>query len=178
MVLVVALLATSAAACADEAGSGGSRSEEGQEYVDAIVAASGDAGATDEENECLARSFVDAIGLDELREAVTPAEIEENPDSSPADMGIPLDEEQADAFWDDLNGCMDVEALFIEGIAEDEALSDEDRACLEEAFDDDLIKQIMVGVLVEGEDSLEGDDELMGELFGVYSACPGAVPAT
>ncbi|MGH9187292.1 MAG: hypothetical protein ACRD0U_15995, partial [Acidimicrobiales bacterium] len=113
LVMVVGLLAVSAAACADEAGSGGSGSDEGQEYVDAIVAASGEQAATDEENECFARSFVDAIGLDELREAVTPAEIEENPDSSPADMGITLDEEQADAFWDDLNGCMDVEALFI-----------------------------------------------------------------
>jgi hypothetical protein len=179
LLMVSALLATGVVACADEADSaGGARSEEGQEYVDAIAETSDDGTITDEENECFARSFVDAVGVDELQEAVTPEEITESPDSSPADLGITLDDDQADAFWDDVNRCMDVKELFIEGIAEGEALSDDDKACLEDAFDDDLVKEIMVGVLVEGEDSFEGDDELMGDLFAVFSECPGAVPDT
>jgi hypothetical protein len=178
LVMVLALLATSAVACADEADSaGGSRSEEGQEYVDAIVASSEDDTASDEENECFARSFVDAVGVDQLQEAVTPDEITENPDSSPGELGITLDDVQADAFWDSLTGCMDVKALFLEGMAEDEDMSEADVECLADALDDDLLKRILVGTLIEGDD-FEGDDELMGELFAVFSECPGVVSET
>jgi hypothetical protein len=181
MTLVVAVLVMGAfgVACGDDDGDGGSggesSSDEGQEYVDAIVASNDESDLSDEESECFARAFVDAVGVDQLRGAVSPEEIRENPESSPDEYGITLDDDQADAFWDDLNGCMDVRAAFVEGLAAGENMSDETVACLEDAIDDDLLKRVLLTALVEGDDALEEDEELMGDLIGVFSDCPGAV---
>ena len=46
--------------------------------------------------------------------------------------------------------------------------------CLDEALDDDLLRRILVTTFVEGDDALEQDEELMGELFAVFAECPGA----
>jgi hypothetical protein len=177
MMLAVVVLAMAAigAACGDDDGGSESSSDEGQEYVDAIVASSDDSELTDEENECLARAFVDAVGVDELQDAVSPDEIRQNPESTPEDLGINLDEDQADAFWEDVNDCMDVRAAFVEGITEGENLSEETIGCLEDAIDDDLLKRIFLTSLIEGEDALEEDEELMGDFIGVLSECPGAI---
>jgi hypothetical protein len=174
-VSVVVMVAVGAA-CGDGGGGGGeSTSEEGQEYVDAIVASNDDSDLTDDENECFARAFVDAVGVEELQGAVTPDEIREDPESSPEDFGISLDDAQADAFWEDVNECMDVRAAFVEGLTEGEDMSEETVDCLEDAIDDDLLKRILVTSLMEGEDALEEDEDLMGDLIGVLSDCPGAV---
>jgi hypothetical protein len=177
--LAVAVLTMSAlgAACGDDDGGGGgeSSSAEGQEYVDAIVASNDDSELTEEENECFARAFVDAVGVEQLQGAVTPEEISEDPESSPAEFGITLDEDQADAFWEDVNECMDVRAAFVEGLTEGEDMSQETVDCLEDAIDDDLLKRVLVTSLMEGEDALEEDQELMSDLIGVLGDCPGAV---
>jgi hypothetical protein len=178
--LAVAVLVMGAvgAACGDDdgGGSGGeSSSDEGQEYVDAIVASNDESDLTDEENECFARAFVDAVGVDQLRGAVSPDEIRENPESSPEEFGITLDDDLADAFWEDVNECMDVRAAFIEGLTEGEDMSDETVDCLEDAIDDDLVKRVLVTSLIEGEDALQADQDLMSDLIGVLSECPGAV---
>ena len=180
MMLAVAVLVTGAfgAACGDDdgGGSGGeSSSEEGQEYIDAIVASNDESELTDEENECFARAFVDAVGVDQLQGAVSPDEIRENPESSPEELGITLDDDQADAFWEDVNECMDVRAAFIEGLTEGEGMSEETVDCLEDAIDDDLLKRVLVTSLMEGEDALEEDQDLTSDLIGALSECPGAV---
>jgi hypothetical protein len=181
MMLAVAVLAMGAAGAAcggddnDGGGSGESSSEEGQEYVDAIIASNDDSGLTDEENQCFARAFVDAVGVDQLQDAVTPEEIRENPESTPEEFGITLDEDQGDAFWEDVNDCMDVRAAFVEGITEGEDLSEEAVNCLEDAIDDNLLKRIFLTSLIEGEAALEEDQELTSDLFAVFSECPEAV---
>jgi hypothetical protein len=174
----VVVMAALASACGDNDGGGGgseSSSEEGQEYVDAIVASNDDSELTDEENECFARAFVDAVGVDELQGAVTPDEIREDPESSPDEFGITLDDDQADALWEDVNECMDVRAAFVEGLTEGEDMSEETVDCLEDAIDDDLLKRVLVTSLMEGEDALQEDQDLMSDLIGVLSDCPGAV---
>lgn len=180
IILAMAVLAIGAfaAGCGDDdgGGSGGeSSSEEGQEYVDAIVASNDDSELTDEENECFARAFVDAVGVDQLKDAVSPAEIRDNPQSSPQEFGITLDEEQADGFWEDVNDCMDVRAAFVEGLTAGQNLSDETVDCLKDAFDDDLLKRVFVTSLMAGDDALQQDEDLMGDLIGVLRECPGAV---
>jgi hypothetical protein len=176
--LAVAVLTMAAlgAACGDDDGGGGeSSSEDGQEYVDAIVASNEDSELTEEENECFARAFVDAVGVEQLQGAVTPDEIREDPESSPDEFGITLDEDQADALWEDVNACMDVRAAFVEGLTEGEDMSQETVDCLEGAIDDDLLKRVLVTSLMEGEDALEEDQELMSDLIGAVGDCPGAV---
>jgi hypothetical protein len=166
------------AACGDDdaGGSGGeSASAEGQEYVDAIVASSEESELTDEENECFARAFVDAVGVEELQGAVSPDEIRSNPETTPQEFGITLDDDQADAFWNDVNECMDVRAAFVEGMTEGEEVSEETVNCLEDAIDDELLKRIFVTSLMEGEDALDQDEELTSDLMGVLSECPEAV---
>jgi hypothetical protein len=178
LAVAVLMVAALGAACGDDddgGGGGESSSSEGQEYVDAIVASNGDSELTEEENECFARAFVDAVGVDQLQGAVTPDEIRDDPESSPGEFGITLDEAQADAFWEDVNECMDVRAAFVEGLTEGEDMSQETVDCLEDAIDDDLLKRVLVTSLMEGEDALEEDQELMSDLIGVLGDCPGAV---
>jgi hypothetical protein len=178
LAMAVLVVCAFALACGDDdgGGSGGdSSTEEGQEYVDAILASNDDSELTDEENECFTRAFVDAVGVEQLQGAVTPAEIREDPESSPEEFGITLDEDQADAFWEGINECMDVRAAFVEGLTEGEDMSEEAVACLEDAIDDDLLKRVLVTSLTEGEDALQEDEDLMGDLIGVLSDCPGAV---
>jgi hypothetical protein len=167
-----------AAACGDDDGggsSGESGSPEGQEYVDAIVASNDTSDLTDEENECFARAFVDAVGVEELQGAVSPDEIRANPETTPQEFGITLDGDQADASWEDVNECMDVRAAFVEGMTEGEDVSEEAVNCLEDAIDDDLLKRIFVTSLMEGEQALDQDEELTSDLMSVLSECPEAV---
>jgi len=178
LAVTVVVVCGFAAACGDDdgGGSGGeSGSADGQEYVDAIVASNEETELTDEENECFARAFVDAVGVEELQGVVTPDEIRANPESTPQEFGITLGNDQADAFWNDVNECMDVRAAFVEGITQGENMSEETVNCLEDAIDDDLLKRVLVTSLMEGEDALDEDEELMSELIGVLSECPEAV---
>jgi hypothetical protein len=177
LAVAVLMMAALGVACGDDddGGGGESSSDEGQEYVDAIVASNDDSELTDEENECFARAFVDAVGVEQLQGAVTPDEIREDPESSPGEFGITLDEDQADAFWEDVNECMDVRAAFVEGLTEGEDMSQETVDCLEDAIDDDLLKRVLVTSLMEGEEALQEDQELMSDLIGVLGDCPGAV---
>jgi hypothetical protein len=177
LAVVVLVVGALAASCGEDdgGGSGGeSSSDEGQEYVDAIVASSDESDLSEEENECFARAFVDAVGVDQLQDAVSPAEIRDNPESSPEELGISLDQDQADALWEDVIDCMDVRAAFVEGLTADRDLSAETIDCLEEAIDDDLLKRVFVTSLIEGEDAVEEDEELMDDLIGVLADCPGA----
>ena len=181
VVVTLAAMSILGAACGDDddsaGGSGGdSSSDEGREYVEAIVASNDESELTDEENECFARAFVDAVGVDQLQDSVSPDEIRDDPQSSPSEFGITLDDEQTDAFWEDINECMDVRAAFIEGLTAGEDVSDEAVDCLEGAIDDDLLKRLLVTTLMEGDDAIEDDEELMGDLIGVFSECPGALP--
>jgi hypothetical protein len=177
--VAAAVLALTAlgAACGDDGGgeSGGeSSSEEGQEFVDAIAASSEESTLNGEESECFARAFVDAVGVDQLQAATTPQEIRDNPDTSPADLGITLDENQGDSLWDHLNGCMDVRAEFLETIAADDELPEEAVDCLESEMDNDLLKRLMVTAFGEGVDALQEDAELTEELVALFAACPDA----
>ena len=65
--------------------------------------------------------------------------------------------------------------LFIDSLAADQDLSDEDRDCLADNFDEDFLQRVMVAALTQGDDALEDDEELTSELFAVFAECPGAV---
>ncbi len=178
LAVTMVLMGGLAAACGDDDGGGSgaeSASAEGQEYVDAIVASNEESELTDEQNECFARAFVDAVGVDELQGAVSPDEIRANPETTPQEFGITLDDDQADGFWNDVNECMDVRAAFVEGMTEGEDVSEETVNCLEDAIDDDLLKRIFVTSLMEGEDALDQDEELTSDLMSVLSECPEAI---
>jgi hypothetical protein len=177
--LTALVLGTLGVACGDDGGGGSggdSSSDEGQEYVDALVAANVDEGAPAEDMECYARSFIDAVGVDVLQGAgVTPADMSDQ-GATLNDFGITLDDAQVDAFWGDLNQCMNVRAFFLASLAADDELPDEMVDCFDDAMDDDLIKRFMVGAVAEGEDAFQDDTQLASDLADVFSGCRVVVP--
>lgn len=139
----------------------GSDPELRQEYIDALVEASGDpadSGFDAAQVECLATAYVDAAGTEVLAAAVTPDELRESPDASPAELGIEFPEGAGDVFYEQVSQCTDLRAALLDGLSEGDAEVDE---CLDAAVDDELIKDYMVAVLIT---DVEEDDPERVEL--------------
>ena len=179
VVLVIGALALVLGACGDD-DDGGDVSEEEQPYVDALVESAAEDDGEDlqldeAQAECLAPEWVSILGVDRLEAAgIEPGDLAAD-DLDFAELD--LSEADGEAMLDALDECdVDMREIFLSGMTEDSELSEEDRACLDEAFDDDLLRRILVTSLVEGEDALDQDEDLMGEVFAVFAECPGAVP--
>jgi hypothetical protein len=183
MVVMIAVGALALAACGgdddDDAGGGGDVSAEEQPYVDAMVTSftSGDAGEltmTEDQANCVAPRWIDTLDVAALEAAgVEPDDI--GSDSSMDLSDLELSEDQGGDLYDAFGACdVDVKDLFINSLAEGSELSDEDRDCLDENFDDDLLRRVMVVSLTEGDDGLDGDEDLMSDVFAVFAECPGA----
>jgi hypothetical protein len=159
----------------------GPRSPDAQAYVDAMIR-SFDNSAPEElqinrgQAQCLAPLWVEAIGPDRLAEAgVAPRDFAADDDVDLSVVG--LTEEDGGEMYDAFAACdVDVKRLFVQSMATEQQLSAEDEACLEGAFAEDLLRRIMITTFVEGEDALDQDQELRGEMFAVFADCPGLVP--
>ncbi len=173
-----------AAGCGDDDDAGGDDvevSDEAQPYVDAMV--EGMVSTDDDEDlqldqeqaECLAPRWVETIGVDRLQDAgLEPDDFATDGDPDLSSLGLSEDEggELYDAFGD----CdIDLKAEFIRSLTADQELSEEDAACLSDAFSDDFLRRIMVTSLVAGDDALDDNEELTSELLSVFSECPGAI---
>ncbi|HYZ98391.1 MAG TPA: hypothetical protein VE575_06545 [Acidimicrobiales bacterium] len=189
--LAVLAVGVLAAACGDDGDSGGgtdsggngsnggsaasasdASSDRGQEYVDAFVATGEGSDFTDDETECLAQSWVDVIGVDQLDEATTPEEVREADDFFLADLGIMVDQELSNQLWDGMSGCVDFRELVL-GQARENVPADA-IACVDENLSDDLLQQIFMTSLVEGDEAVQADEELNDQLNDLAEACPGA----
>ena len=182
VVLAVGVIALALSACGDDDDDGGDVSEEEQPYVDAFVESAANADEDDlqlssTQAECFGARFVDIVGVDRLEEAgVTPGDFGDESDFDFSAIG--LTEDEGGEIYDAFGECdVDIREEFITSLGADEELSEEDRDCVAEAFDDDLLRRILVTTFVEGEDALEADDELMGDVFAVFAECPGAAPS-
>jgi hypothetical protein len=169
-------------ACGGDDDDGGSDdvSEDAQPYVDALIASAadqepGDLQFAEGQVECVAPRWIEVFDPARLEEAgITPEELASS-DDLPAELD--LTEEDGAALYDAMVECeVDLRGEFVDSIASDSELSEEDRACLEEQFDDELLRRLFVVVLSQGEDALQSDEALMSEMFSVFSECPGAVP--
>lgn len=167
-VAVGAVLATAFAACSD-AGEGDTSDRAA--YVDAFVeAASGDGSTDEEQDRCFAESAVDAVGVAGFREAdVTPDDVREGGGGSPADLGVEVTDDQGAEYYERLQRCLDVRAYLVDAVAASGVVTDESAECLEEAFDDDLARQVVISDFVHGRDA--GMSEVAEELDAVYSGC-------
>ena len=181
--LMAAAVAVSIGGCGDDDDAGGGDdvevSEEAQPYVDAMIESFDNSDPDEleidrEQAQCLAPRWVETIGPDRLAEAgIEPEDFssEGDVDLSTAD----LSEDDGNEMYDAFEACgIDVKNLFVQSMANDEELSTEDVECLEGAIDDDLMRRILVTTFVEGEDALDQDEELTGELFAMFAECPGA----
>jgi hypothetical protein len=149
-----------------------------QAYVDAMIESFDDSDPDElqidrEQAQCLAPRWVEAIGPDRLAEAgIEPEDFSSDQDVDLSTTG--MSEDDANEMYDAFAACgIEVKTLFVESMATDRDLSEEDARCLQEAFPDDLLRRILVTTFVEGEEALDQDEELTGEMFGVFAECPG-----
>lgn len=180
LVGVLALSAVAACGGDDDSGADGV-SAEAKPYVEALETSmqeddSGGMTLSDAQASCLAPKFVDTIGVDTLEaKGVTPEDMGSDSDTDLTDLG--LSEAQGGQLYDAFGACkIDVRELFLSGMGNDSELSADDKKCLEDNFDDALVKQVMVITLTKGDDALQSDQDVMGKVLGVFSKCPGAVP--
>jgi hypothetical protein len=166
---------------AGSASSGTAGSADAQAYVDAMIESFDNADPDElqidrEQAQCLAPKWVDAIGADRLAAAgIQPRDFGAEGDVDLSEVG--LSEDDGGAMYDAFGECdIDVKTLFVESFSAERDVSEEDKDCLSDAMSDDLLRRIMVTTFVEGEEALNQDEELSGELFGVFADCPGLVP--
>lgn len=166
-----------AAACGDDdGGSGSDLSSEEQEYVDAAMAQFDPEQAeplTEEEARCVVSSMVSGLGVDRLEELGITPETFGSEDGAPFPEN--LTEAEANQVVDGFDECLDLGALFAESMAQDDTLDEETKECLADAFDASTVRRLFVTMLTEGEDALAEDPELIEDLMGVFSECPGAL---
>ena len=147
-----------------------------QEYVDAIVfiGSENDNEAFPEDARlCVAESFVDAFGAEQIQAAgITPEDITSGEMDGTDDLGLEFSEEQASAFYDQMTGCVDLRELVVEGIlgAENE-LTPELIACLDENLTDDLLEQFFVTGFTQGDEGFETNPGIEQEFETAVTPC-------
>lgn len=155
---------------AEESSDGGQRDE----YVEAIVAIAGDddiEGFPPEARQCVAESFVDGFGAEEMAAAgVTPEDIADH--DAPGDIGLDFSDEQADAFYEQMSGCMDLRALLVEGIlGSDGDVPPEVAACFDENLSEDLLQRFFTTGFTQGDAGFEENPELEAEFNAALEPC-------
>jgi hypothetical protein len=163
--------------------SGTAGSADAQAYVDAMIDSFDNADPDElqidrEQAQCLAPKWVDTIGTDRLAAAgIEPQDFSAEGNVDLTTVG--LTEDDGNAMYDSMAECdIDVKKLFVDGFANERDVSAEDRQCFTDALDDDLLRRIMVTTLIGGEEALNQDEELSGDLIGVFAECPGLVPTS
>ncbi len=180
----VLALSTMAAACGDDddggSGGGGAVSAEAKPYVDelrkSMMADGQELQLTSSQADCMAPKFIDAIGVDTLKaKGVKPEDM-----ASDSDMDfdeLALTDAQGTELVDSFSACdVSLKALFIDSLSSDSEISADDKKCVEDALPDELVERLMVTTFTKGSDALQQDEDLMGQMLGVFSKCPGAVP--
>ncbi len=168
---------------AGSASSGAAGGADAQAYVDAMIESFDNSDPEElqinrEQAQCLAPRWVEAIGADRLAAAgIEPRDFAAEGDVDLTEVG--LSDEDGNAMYDAFGECdIDVKTVFVESFSAERDVSDEDKDCLTDAMSDDLLRRIMVTTFVEGDEALNQDEELSGELFGVFADCPGLVPTS
>lgn len=168
-----------AATVTTAAGEGAGRSEDAQDYVDALVSAFDTSGVSrnPEENRCFAEAYVDTMGVEALAEAMAVDDLADSQGITPDEIGVVMSPEQRDAFYAALGGCLDIKRFFVDAFTSGVQMTEADVACLSGALDDDALK-IMVVAPFDGDtapiENNQGFIDLIGRLT---AACPAAMEA-
>lgn len=172
--VAVMVLAMLSAGCGEDGTRKDSSSGRGQEYVEALLATTDHSDFTKGEARCLARGWVDVIGVDVLDSITSPEELSEISDLTFTEAGIPLDEAQRDGLWDVMSECTEVRGLIVEGMAAGSNIPRAVLACFERSAPDELLEEILITLMVEGERAFEQNDVLIAEMRDALTACSSA----
>jgi hypothetical protein len=140
-------------------------SNEEADYVDAITEIVRQDRLSDEEDGCIARTFVEAVGLDDLREW-TPDGIRSQ--SGIAQLDLTIDEQERNAFGEGLRACIDIRALFLASAANE---GPDVVECIDQNVDDELLELFVVTVAIDGESGAARDPALVSGMGALFSRC-------
>lgn len=160
-------------------GGGAGRSEDAQDYVDALASASETSGVSRNpaENRCFAEAYVDTMGVDVLTEAMAVDDLAESQGVTPDEIGVVMTPEQRDAFYTALGGCLDIKRFFVDAFTNGVPMTEADVACLSGALDDEALK-IMVVAPFDGDTAPIENNQGFVDLIGrLTAACPAAMEA-
>ena len=122
-------------------------------------------GATPAEADCLATNIVAIVGVERFAAAgVTPEAFAANPDLAP--MGI--ERSEAEDLFDVFAGCgLDYAAATIEGMALQSPDPAAARACLEDALDDAIVREMAVAAIL----GVVAESPEVGDATAAMTAC-------
>jgi len=177
-ICALALLAAAAVACAKEADEDTGAAVDGktaEDYADALALSNSHNDNNSfslEVNGCIAGGYVDAIGVEELRDHVTPAEIRDDPEAGHKEWGIEISRSQAEDIYEVMQDCADVPAALSTTLVGLFGLGSSAGAteCLVQSADEELVHEFAVGTIIDGDD-YEASDELAGSLYDWMAAC-------
>jgi hypothetical protein len=161
--IAVLALALAGAACGGDDDGGGASGP----LVDAIAAEllvdnTGAGGELNEEQaNCIASGIVSGIGEEQLAEyGITVDNV------NPVDE-VGLSEEDAGAVADTFADCVDIRALFLEGMTADGGMPEEAMDCISDALDDETLRSFLIAGFTGGdpEAALGEDEDLMAALM-------------
>jgi hypothetical protein len=142
------------------------------DYVDAIVAiSSGDSASDEEQNRCLAKALVDAVGVEGFtRAGVAPEDIRSDPNASPVSLGITFSAAQKEALFQEADDCVDVADLLVGELVSGDVYTPEQLECFKDGLDESLVKGIFVAAMTEG-DAYQPPAAVTQELAAVMGRC-------
>jgi hypothetical protein len=176
--LLVAAVGISVAGCGDDDDDDDAVGGDAQPYVDAMIESFDSSDPEElqidrEQAQCLAPQWIETIGPERLAEAgIEPEDFTAEEDVDLSVLG--LSDAEADELYDAFATCdIDVREILVQSLVEQENLSEEDAGCVRDAFGEDLVRQLTISGLVEGEEELDPEDPLAAELLAALSRCPG-----
>lgn len=136
---------------------------------------------TEEQARCFAGKSIDIIGVDRLKKkGIEPADLRDDSALDLSDVGLSMDD--GNEIYDAFEDCdIDLRGLMMESMSEDEEVSAEAQACLDQVLTDDNLRKLMVITIVKGDDATETDPDLkevMGGLMGCMFMSMGSEGST
>jgi hypothetical protein len=120
---------------------------------------------------CFAEAIVDAVGVDKIKEQVTPAEVREAGDALPSDLGVEVTKDDGEKFYSAVDDCLDIGKYFGDQIDSDDTLTDEAKSCLKKELDAEFLHTFYVTLYAEGSQGFSADTDLMNEINAAYETC-------
>lgn len=157
------------AACSDDGGSGGGDSNAYSDALAESMRAEEELPFADEDIDCLAVEFVDAVGGPS---ALEDAGIDPEDLSSPDDLSdseLELGDEEAEKLAGSFGECgVSIADIFLSEMGDE--VTDEQRSCVEDNLDEDELADFLAQSIVGGgENADELPSGVMEELIGCFS---------
>lgn len=176
LVLIAALAGCSSDGNADEAAADDPLAGDDRDtYVVAFEEVGRDpvSGEVTEVATCVAEAIVDGVGVEEMRDVATPREIADAANgegASLAALGVEVDDDRADAIYAGIEGCGDPAAAFLDAIP-GAPLTGPAAECFAAGLDDELLRDIVMTRVVDGDEAFADDTELTAQLTAIGRTC-------